>query len=184
MKATWLTVAGLVLAATAARAADKGDVVDLDGLKSAAPSSWKKEEPTEMQKAFRKAQFKIAKESGDPEDAEVVVFFFGPGGGGGKQANLTRWKGMFKAPAGEQAKVEEFKVGDVAATSIELSGTYLFRVGGPANPNAKVQEKSDFKMVSVIFESKNGPYCMRLVGPAKTFDKHKKEFDEWIKNFK
>jgi hypothetical protein len=165
------------------RAADKGEVIELDGLKSAAPASWKKEEPTEMQKAFRKAQFRIVKEAGDPEDAEVVVFFFGPGGGGGVDANIKRWQGMFKAPAAETAKTEKTKVGDVKVTTLDINGTYLFKAR-PFDPNAKAEEKPDFRMVGVIFESKNGPYFMRLVGPAKTVEKHKKEFDDWLKNFK
>jgi hypothetical protein len=165
------------------RAAD-GTSVEIDGLKSTAPASWKKEEPTEQQRQFRKVQFRVPKEGGDPDDAEVIVFFFGPGGGGGKQANLERWKGLFKPPAGEKSKVDDFKVGDVPVTQIDISGTYLSRVGGPLNPNAKVEEKAEYRMVSVIFESKNGPYFIRLIGPAKTVGKHKKEFDDWLKSFK
>src|SRR5580700_8615253 len=96
-----LWTGAIVLAvATAARAADQGTPVEIDGLKSTTPAGWKKEEPSDLTKAFRKYQFRIAKEAGDPEDAEVVVFFFGTGGGGGKAANLQRWKGLFKAPAG------------------------------------------------------------------------------------
>src|SRR5437763_3438857 len=105
------------------RAAD-GTVVEFDGLKSTAPASWKKDEPTEQQRQFRKFQFRVPKEGGDADDAEVIVFFFGPGGGGGKEANLQRWKGLFKPPAGEKSKVDEFKVGNVPVTQIDISGTY------------------------------------------------------------
>ena len=178
----WAGAVTLAVAA-GARAAD-GTPIEIDGLKSTAPASWKKDEPTEQQKQFRKFQFKIAKEAGDAEDAEVIVFFFGQGGGGGKDANLNRWKGMFKAPAGEKAKLDEFKSGEVPVTEVDISGTYLFKVGGPFNPNAKTEEKPDYRMVGVIFESKNGPYFMRLVGPAKSVEKNKKDFDEWLKNFK
>jgi hypothetical protein len=177
------TGAMLLAVAAGARAAD-GTPVELDGLKSTAPASWKKDEPTEIQKQFRKFQFRIAKESGDPDDAEVVVFFFGPGGGGGKDANLQRWKSQFKPPAGENAKVDDFKVGDVPVTEVDMSGTYLSKIGGPFNPNAKIEEKPDYRMVNVILETKNGPYFMRLLGPAKAVDKHKREFDAWLKNFK
>src|SRR5438270_3288157 len=130
----WAGAVTLAVAA-GARAAD-GTPIEIDGLKSTAPASWKKDEPTEQQKQFRKFQFKITKEAGDAEDAEVIVFFFGQGGGGGKDANLNRWKGMFKAPAGEKAKLDEFKSGEVPVTEVDISGTYLFKVGGPFNPNA------------------------------------------------
>jgi hypothetical protein len=183
MRHVW-TAAVVLGIPVGAWAADQGISVEIDGLKSTAPASWKKDEPTPIQKQFRKYQFRIAKEAGDPEDAEVVVFFFNTGGGGGKQANIDRWKGLFKAPAGEKAKVEDIKVGDVPVTVFEINGTYLFKVGGPMNPNAKVVEKQDFHMVTTIFDSKNGPYFIRLLGPEKTVEKHKKEFEDWVKNLK
>jgi hypothetical protein len=183
MRRLW--AGALVLAVTGGmRAADSGTTVDLGGLKSTAPVGWKKEEPTEIQRQFRQYQFKIPKEAGDPADAEVIVFFFGPNGGGGKDANIKRWKEMFKAPAGEKAKVGDFKVGEVPVTEVDVNGTYLFKMGGPFNPNAKVEEKPDYRMVGVIFDTKNGAYYIRLIGPSKTVEKHKKEFDDWLKRFK
>ena len=178
----WLSAVVLALAA-GARAADQGTTVELDGLKSAAPAAWKKEEPSEQQRQFRRYQFRIPKEAGDEEDAQLIVFYFGTGGGGDANSNLKRWKDMFKAPAGEKAKVETFKVGTVDVTEADIQGTYLSRFP-PFDPNAKVTEKPDYRMVGVIFASPKGPYYMRLVGPAKTVEKHKKEFDDWLKNFK
>jgi hypothetical protein len=177
MRTLTLTLLGLTLAA-GARAADKGDVVEIDGLKSAAPTAWKKGAPANQ---FQYAVFTLPKADGDKEDASLTVYFFGQGGGGGVDANLKRWQGMFKPPAGENAKPEKFKVSDVPVTKLDVQGTYLFKAR-PIDP--KAEEKPDFRMVGVIFESKNGPYFMRLVGPAKTVEAHKKEFDEWLKNFK
>jgi predicted RecA/RadA family phage recombinase len=179
LKSLFVTLAYLGLAA-AARAADTGEVVVIDGLKSAAPASWKKGQPTNQ---MQHAVFTLPKANGDKEDAALTVFFFGPGGGGGVDANIKRWQGMFKAPAAENAKTEKTKVGDVKVTTLDVSGTYLFKAR-PFDPNAKVEEKPDFRMIGVIFESTNGPYFMRLVGPAKTVESHKKGFDEWLKNFK
>jgi len=174
MRIANVTIALLVFSA-AARA---DEVVEIDGMKSKAPDSWKKGTPAT---AMQYAVFTLPKVEGDSEDASLTVYFFSPGGGGGVEANLTRWKGMFKAPAGEKAKVDKFKVGDVEVTTIDLSGTYLFK----ARPmDATAVEKPDFRMISAIFASKNGPYFMRFVGPAKTVDKHKAEFDDWLKNFK
>jgi hypothetical protein len=155
-----------------------GEVVEIDGLKSKTPDGWKTSKPAnEMQRAV----FTLPKVEGDPEDATVTVYFFGAGGGGGIDANVKRWKELFKAPAGDKAKVEKIKVGDVDVTTVDVSGTYLSRPR-PGDPN--VTEKPDFRLVGVYFGSKNGPYYMRFVGPAKTVEKNKSGFDEWLKNFK
>jgi hypothetical protein len=174
-----LSILCLTLAA-GARAADKGEAVEIDGLKSAAPAGWKKGTPASQ---MQYAVFTLPKAEGDKEDAMLTIYFFGPGGGGGVDANLKRWQGMFKPPAGENAKTTKLKAGDVPVTAIDLQGTYLFKAR-PFDPSAKTEEKPDYRMVGVIFESKNGPYFMRLVGPAKTVEKHKGEFDQWLKNFK
>ncbi len=174
---TWAALA--LLLGAVATAADSGGVVEIDGLKSAVPAGWVKGKPVgQMQYAV----YSLPKAEGDPEDATLTVYFFGPGGGGGVDANVKRWQGLFKAPAGEKSKVDSFKVGDVKVTTVDVQGTYLSRP--PFDPNAKVTEKPDHRMVGVVFESKNGPYFMRLIGPAKTVAKHKDEFDKWLKNFK
>ena len=60
--------------------------------------------------------------------------------------------------------------------------------GGPIplrfDPNAKVTKQTNYRQLYVIFEAKDGQYYMTLVGPAKTIEKHKKTFEEWVKNFK
>ena len=45
----------------------KGVAVEWGGLKSTTPAGWKEETPSNK---MRLAQFKLAKEKGDPEDAE------------------------------------------------------------------------------------------------------------------
>ena len=173
MKRFIMTCGALLLVSIAARADD----FVIDGLKSKIPDSWKKGTAGSMETA----RFSLPKAEGDSEDAAVLVFFFGPGGGGGAEANVARWKGMFKPPAGEKAKVEKSKVGDVEVTTVDVTGTYLFK----AKPiDQAVTEKPDFRMIGVVFASKNGPYFMRFIGPAKTVEKHKKEFDGWLKGFK
>jgi hypothetical protein len=58
----------------------------------------------------------------------------------------------------------------------------------PFDPNAKVTKVADFRQLYVIFEVKEGDgsvtYSATLLGPAKTIEKHKKAFDEWVKSFK
>ena len=52
-------------------------------------------------------------------------------------------------------------------------------------PMAPQEElRPDHRMIGVVFASPQGPYFMRFVGPEKTVDKNKKDFDKWLKGFK
>src|SRR5262245_53167388 len=123
------TVVALSLMTAGAQARDE---VEIDGLKSKTPDGWKQGKPaTDMQRVV----FTLPRAEGDPEDATITVFFFGPGGGGGLDANVKRWKDQFKAPAGEKAKVEKMKVGDVDITTVDVQGTFLFKAR-PMDPTS------------------------------------------------
>ena len=186
MRRAWgfVVLGGLALGLGAARGDDKGTVIELDGLKSRAPSHWKVEEPSNKMRAY---QVRIPKAKNDRDDAEMIVFYFGPGGGGSVADNLKRWKGMFLPPEGKSlddvAKVEKSKVGGVDVTTLDVAGTYLFKAA-PFDPNAKAEKKTNYRMLGVVFESPKGPYFLRLVGPAATVGENKKAFDDWLKNFK
>jgi hypothetical protein len=161
-----------------ATAADD-NVVEIDGLKSKAPAAWKREE---VKTTMRKAQFRIAKAEGDPEDAELVITYFGKGGGGDKKANIQRWKGQFKDAPAEKTKLDEFKVGNVEVTYLDVQGTFVSR--SMSDPNAKSTDKPNFRAINVMFQSPNGPYFIKLIGPAKTIEGQKAAFDDWLKAFK
>src|SRR5262249_4039389 len=115
---------------------------------------------------------------------ELVIYFFGKGGGGGLEANVERWKKQITPPDGKKIddvmKRDSFKVGEVRVTVVDLQGTYQ----SPQLPNQKSEKIANARMVGVVFDSQNGPYFFKLVGPAKTIESHKKGFDEWLKNFK
>ena len=177
----WSTTA-LVLGVALAQTAGAADV-KLGKLSSAAPDSWKSKEPSST---MRSHEFVLPGADGK-ENADLAVFFFGPGGGGGVKENLDRWKTMFKPPAGKSAddisKVETVKLDKATLTNLDISGVYLSKFP-PFAPNAKITEKPDFRMIGVVFECEDGPYFMRLTGPAATVERHKGEFDKWLKNFK
>jgi len=161
----------------------KGTEVEVAGLKATAPADWKKEDPSNN---FRLYQFKLEKEKGDAEDAEVVVFNLP--GGGGITANLERQEKAFKLADGvkkeDAFKTEDVKVGEFKGKSMDLKGTYQFKAA-PNDPNAKVTEKEKFRQLYVIFEDDDKKtVSIRLVGPEKTVEKHKKAFDEFLKSFK
>ncbi|MGF1583149.1 MAG: hypothetical protein ACFCD0_27830 [Gemmataceae bacterium] len=166
------------------RTDNEGTMVMLGGLKSVAPASWLKQQPSNR---LRKFQFQIPKVKGDNANAEIVIFYFGKGGGGGVDANLGRWKGQFEAPKGKKisdvASVKKFKVGDSQVTMLDLYGTYLYKFP-PFSPRAKIIRKENYRRFGVIFETEEGPYFITFTGPKKTVDSNAKAFDSWIKGFK
>jgi hypothetical protein len=185
----FIAAVGVVALAAAARVSPaqekKGVVVELAGMKAATPTDWKEEaiKPGSM----RMHTFKLPKAEGDPEDAELALFTF-PGGAGTVEQNLKRQEAKFEPPAGKKiedvTRVEKAKVGNLDATYQDIHGT-LLRKFPPFDPNAKVTKVPDYRQLYVLFETKDGrQYYMTLLGPAKTVEKHKKAFDEWVKSFK
>jgi|YNPBryunderm2012_1023409.scaffolds.fasta_scaffold24169_2 hypothetical protein len=158
-----------------------GDVVELAGMKSVAPASWKQEPPSNEMRA---AQFKLPKVEGDPEDAALVVFYF-RGGSGSVEQNLKRQEAKFDLSNAkkEDVKVEKAKVGPIDATYQDIRGTYLSKFP-PFAPNAKITRKENYRQLYVVFTGKDGEYYISLLGPEKTVAKYKPGFDEWLKNFK
>ena len=173
--------AGLLLAVPAS--AQKGAAVELAGMKATTPADWKEEalKPGSM----RMHTFKLPKAEGDPEDAELALFYF-PGGSGSLKDNLARQVAKFQ-PAEGKTKVEEkqdkIKVGSVEATYQDVTGTYVRKPFPMADKGTPVP---NFRQLYVVFEAKDGKgqYYMTLLGPAKTVDKHKKAFEDWLKSFK
>lgn len=163
---------------------DKGVNVKLEKLQSRTPADWK---PEKSAFPSRLHQFRLPRAEGDKEDAEVTISHFGPGEGGGVAENLKRWKDQFVPPSGKTtedvAKVDKIKIADMEATVLDISGTYKSR-NPPFAPNAKEELKPDWRLTAIYVPCKEGPYFLRLIGPAKTVEKHKKGFDEWVKAFK
>ncbi len=160
----------------------KGATVEVAGMKSTAPADWKEEAPSN---SMRQTQFKLPKAEGDKDDAELAVFYFKGGGAGSLDANLKRQTAKF-TPAEGKDKVEEtvdkkFKVGSVAAVYQDVKGTFLKK---PFPMAEKGTPMPGYRQLYVVFESKDGQYYMTLLGGEKTVEKHKKAFDEFLKNFK
>jgi hypothetical protein len=177
MKTLWVTIAFLT-AAAATRGAD-AEAVEVSGLKSAVPAGWKKAALGQ----FQLAAFTVPKADGDKDDTKVLIFYTDEKGMGTVDQNIKRYRGMFKAPAGDDAKVEKTKIGEINVTRINVQGTYLFKAR-PFDPNAQAEEKPDYRLIAVIADGKKGPFYVRFIGPAKGVEKNKKDFDEWLKNFK
>jgi hypothetical protein len=81
------------------------------------------------------------------------------------------------------SKIEKMKIGDGDSVYVDIQGTYKFRPT-PRSPDSEVQLKPDYRLLEGILQTSNGPYYVRLIGPSKTVEQHKKDFDDWLKAFK
>ena len=151
--------------------------VEIDGKKGKLPAGWKEEAPTNQ---MRLAQFKIPKVGDDPEDAELIIF---KGLGGSAAANIDRWKKTFGAEDQAKAKVTDFEAAGGKGQLLDIAGAYQFKAR-PFDPNAKTEEKKGYAMVALHWEGPNNVYHFRLTGPAKTVEKNRQAFIDWLKSFK
>lgn len=172
---------GVALLMALAIGSVQGEEVVLDGLSSKTPKGWKEEAPGNK---MRLAQFRLPAAKEDKSDAELVIF---KGLGGGAEKNIERWMGQFIPPEGkkigEVSKVSKIKIGGSEASMLDISGTYKFKAQ-PFNPNAKEELLPGYRMLAIYFEGPKDLYQIRLTGPAATIEKHKADFDDWIKSFK
>ena len=151
-------------------------------LKFDAPKGWVSKTPTS---SMRVAEFMLAKAPGDAEDATVTVYFFG-GQGGSVQANMDRWIGQMAQPDGKPSK-------DVAKTStvqtatglkvslVDVSGTYVAEVTPGSTERLN---KPGFRQIAAVVETPDGPYFVKLTGPAGTVAKWKESLDAFLKSLR
>ncbi|HVL67002.1 MAG TPA: hypothetical protein VM364_07045 [Vicinamibacterales bacterium] len=150
------------------------------GLTYTTPPAWQSRPPSS---SMRVAEFVVPKVTGDPEDAEVVIFYFG-GGGGSVEANIQRWVGQFQQPSGKPGPPPErtaFKVGNLAVTTVDVSGTYVAEVRPGA---AQRHNKPGFRMRAAVVETPQGPYFVKFTGPAKTVAQALPVFDRFLKSLR
>jgi len=158
---------------------DKTQVVDAGGLTFEVPATWKASPGTN---AMRRAQVVKPAVEDDPEPAELIVFVF-PGGAGGIEANIERWRSQFQDDKGQPppAKTETLKVGDLEVTTVEINGRYVasVRPGSPQTFN-----KPGFALLGAIILTDDAGYFLKMVGPRKTMDAAKPEFQALVKSIK
>ncbi len=131
-----------------------------------------------------KAAYDLDAAEGDKEGAKATLHHFGSMAGS-FDANLERWCGQFEDAEGKKldpknVKVERFEANGVKVAMVELAGTY----NQPTFGMGKAEPKPGSKMIACYVEGPDGPWFARLVGPAKTVDKHKADFEKWVKSVK
>ena len=151
-------------------------------LKFDVPKGWVSKAPAS---SMRVAEFTLAKAAGDAEDANVTVYFFG-GQGGSVQANMDRWIGQMAQPDGKPSK-------NVAKTStmqtatglkvslVDVAGTYVAEVTPGSTERLN---KPGFRQIAAVVETPDGPYFVKLTGPAGTVAKWKESLDAFLKSLR
>jgi hypothetical protein len=151
------------------------------GLTFTAPAGWKAV-PTSS--SMRVAQYGLPRAAGDTEDAELVVYYFG-GSGGTVEANIDRWVGQMQQPDGRPssavAKRQSRTVNGLKVTLVDVPGTYVAEM----TPGSTQRHNSaNFHLRAAVIETTNGPYFIKLIGPAKTVAASEKQFEAFLGSVK
>ena len=147
------------------------------GLRWTPPAGWKSEGTAPM----RAATYRIQPAAGDKDTAEFVVYFFGQGEGGSVEANLERWKGQFRTPAGQVAAAKTAKrtVHGLPVTTIDAAGDY----SGMGGPIAKGPAVRGYRLLGAIIENPGGNLFIKFTGQAKTIEQNQAKFEQLLMSF-
>lgn len=146
-----------------------------------APQGWQKQP---VASSMRVAEFVLPRADGDIEDAQLVIYYFG-GSGGSVEANLQRWVGQMQQPDGKPSSAvatrETRTVNGLSVTLLDVSGTY---VAETAPGSTDRHNKPNFRLRAGVVETANGPYFLKLTGPAKTIAKWDRAFNQFVASLK
>jgi hypothetical protein len=152
----------------------------LPSLKFDPSAEWTSKPPASTS---RVAEFTLPKAPGDAEDASLIVYFFGAGQGDNVQANIDRWIGQMAQPDGKAsaavAKTSSMIANGLKVTLVDVSGTYVAEV---APGSTEKYNKPGFRLRAAVVETPEGPYFIKLIGPAATVVKWDQAFIAFLKS--
>lgn len=153
----------------------------LAGVTFTAPAEWKS---VPSSSSMRVAQYALPRAAGDTTDAELVVYYFG-GSGGTVEANIERWVGQMQQPddrpSSAVTKRQSRTINGMKVTLVDVPGTY---VAGVTPGSAKRHNSPNFHLRAAVIETANGPYFIKLTGPAKTVAAAEKSFEAFLASVK
>ena len=140
-----------------------GNAVTLAGVTFTPATEWTDFGPSGM----RKASYAFGPLEGETDSATVTVFYFGQDGGGTIEANLDRWIGQMKDPAGAAMPPisrGEMMIEGMKAHLLKVTGT--FAAGGMMMSTPTMKE--NYLMVGVVLEAPEGNIFFKMTGPEKS----------------
>ncbi len=160
--------------------------IEIGTLLGLVPGNWDPQPPTNE---FRLSQHLVPKATGDTAKTEFIVFYFGKGGGGTLEDNIKRWYGLMRQPDGGDteavAKRTESTREGLRITAVDIPGTYMDR---PFPRSTEFTPRPDYRMLAAIVETTgeggDGPYYLRIVGPAKSVAAAKPGWDKLMETIK
>lgn len=165
----------------AAVAADKPVVVTVAGLTADAPAGWKAEKPANLLRSF---QFKLPTPDTGHADAELYV---SPNASPDAAKNFDKWKAQFTPPDGKTAAdvttVTKFEAGGATVHVLDVAGTWKYRER-PNDPKSKEELRPEFRAVWVVVVAKDEAAHVRLSGHQSVVEKHRADFQKWLKSLK
>jgi hypothetical protein len=151
------------------------------GLTYSAPPAWK---PVPTSSSMRVAQFALPRAAGDAADGELVLYYFG-GSGGSVDANIERWIGQMQQPDGKPSSGVAARttrtVNGLKVTLVDVTGTYVAEM---MPGSADRHNSPGFRLRAAVIETANGPYFIKLTGPAKTIAAAEKSFEAFLSSVK
>lgn len=146
-----------------------------------APAEWKS---VAVSSSMRVAQYALPHVAGDTQDGELVVYFFG-GQGGTVEANIERWVGQMLQPDGRPSsavmKRESRTINGLKVTTVDVAGTYVAEM---SPGSGQLHNSPGFRLRAAVIETSNGPYFIKLTGPARTIAAFEKQYESFLASVK
>ena len=141
------------------------------------PQGWKSTTPGS---SMRVAEFTLPRTAGDAEDAQLVIYYFG-GSGGSVDANINRWVAQMEQPDGrpsaDVARKQTKTINGLVVSLVDVNGTY---VAETAPGSSERHNKPNFRLRAGVVQTPNGPYFIKLTGPAKTVTAWDRAYDQFV----
>ena len=150
----------------------------LKGVSVLVPPGWVVVPPAS---SMRLAEYNLSGAAANAADASLAVFHFGPNQGGSVEANIDRWQAQFEQSGGEGSgkgtKRWEKKVGEIALSLVDISGTY----GGGMGPMGQSEApKEGYRMLGGIAQAPAGLFFFKMVGPVPTVELWAESFEQYM----
>ena len=105
------------------------------------------------------------------------------GAGGGVEPNIKRWKGQFSGGDKAAQKTEKLKVGKWEIHLVDVSGSYVERMGGGPFSGGKTVQREGYAMAGAILVAPSQRlYFAKMIGPAAVVKANRESFVEMVKS--